>query len=74
MLIYLNNGKSSMTSKIKLSFDEYFNFLEEYFEMFKLNISKEEKNYWKSIQIIKSYLKISEPTRIKSAPSFKAIL
>lgn len=32
-----------MTSKIKLSFDEYFNFLEEYFEMFKLNISKERK-------------------------------
>ncbi len=29
-----------MTSKIKLSFDEYFKFLEEYFEMFGAKFKK----------------------------------
>ncbi len=30
----LINGESSMKSKIKLSLDEYFKFLEDYFELF----------------------------------------
>lgn len=32
-----------MTSKIKLNFDEYFKFLEEYFELFKLQVVKRKK-------------------------------
>jgi hypothetical protein len=32
-----------MKSKIRLNFDEYFKFLEEYFELFKLNSPRRKK-------------------------------
>jgi hypothetical protein len=43
MKIFLTNGRPSMKLKIKLNFDEYFAFLEEYFEMFKDKITQKRK-------------------------------
>jgi hypothetical protein len=40
MLIYLTSGTLSMKSKIKLSLDDYFQFLEEYFALFPFRIKR----------------------------------